>query len=87
MKLPKLKKLARPYAWRLGRKLYMWGRGDMPNAPESNGEYWMLRNIIRAGGGRPLMLFDIGCNQGEWINYTALLRLIDMLIYPWLPMA
>lgn len=68
MGLAKLKSLTRPYAWRLGRKLYMWGRGDVPNAPESNGEYWMLRNVIRTSGGRPLVLFDIGCNKGEWTD-------------------
>lgn len=76
MELAKLKNLTRPYAWRLGRKLYMWGRGDVPNMPESNGEYWMLRKIIRTRASeRPLVLFDIGCNKGEWTDHALRLCL------------
>ena len=65
MKLAKLKNLARSYAWWLGRKLYMWGCADVPNAPESNAEYWMLRDFIRGGGKQPFVLFDIGCDRGN----------------------
>jgi FkbM family methyltransferase len=44
----------------------MWGRGDVRNAPESNGEYWMLRHAIQGSPVRPLVLFDIGCLRGDW---------------------
>lgn len=55
----------RGYAWRLGRRLYCWARGELANDPRSNGEYWLLDRVIAnaSGGG---VLLDVGANVGEW---------------------
>ena len=55
----------RTFAWRLGRKLYCWARGDLTNDPETNGEYWLLGEVVKASSA-PLVLFDVGSNKGEW---------------------
>lgn len=55
----------RNIAWRLGRKLYCLARGDLPNDPRANGEYWLLRKIVGRSG-REVTLFDIGANKGNW---------------------
>lgn len=51
--------------WRVGRKLYCIARGDIPNNPSTNGEYWLLDEIIRAADQRMVML-DVGANKGDW---------------------
>jgi len=56
----------RRFTWRLGRKLYLWGRGEVANEPTSNGEYWLLDEIVRAAPHHALVLFDVGCNRGNW---------------------
>lgn len=55
----------RNLAWRLGRKGYCWARGDLPNDPNHNGEYWVLGHLIRGSVGVPV-LFDVGANKGDW---------------------
>lgn len=57
--------MLRTTAWRLGRKLYCWGRGDVANSPDSNGEYWLLKHFI-AQPSKSLVLMDVGANKGEW---------------------
>lgn len=52
-------------AWRLGRKLYCWGRGDSVNDPLQNGEYWLLEQVLGSARGVPLLL-DVGSNKGDW---------------------
>lgn len=55
----------RKFAWRLGRKLYCWGRGDVANSPDINGEYWLLTHYLN-GLHDPVVLLDVGANKGEW---------------------
>lgn len=52
-------------AWRIGRKLYCWGRGDVANRPDSNGEYWLLKNFLDDAADSAVLL-DVGANKGEW---------------------
>lgn len=51
-------------AWRLGRRLYAWARGDTTNDPQRNGEYWLLDAML--GPEKPRVLIDIGANVGNW---------------------
>lgn len=52
-------------AWRIGRKLYCWGRGEVENDPARNGEYWLLRHfLLAAADSAPLL--DVGANVGSW---------------------
>lgn len=55
----------RSVAWRLGRRLYCWARGDLANDPNLNGEYWLLSQLTdhaNSGG----VFLDVGANVGEW---------------------
>lgn len=55
----------RSAAWRLGRKIYCWARKDIENKPETNGEYWLLQQVInRLDNGA--VLLDVGANKGDW---------------------
>ena len=58
---PVLRKLM----WRLGRKMYTYARGDGPNEPSINGEYWLLEQVLRASSGLQVLL-DVGANKGDW---------------------
>ncbi len=59
-------RLLRSLSWRLGRKLYCAARMEYANAPDCNGEYWLLGQILSyRDKGAPLLL-DIGANRGEW---------------------
>jgi len=55
----------RGWLWRIGRTFYMTGRGDVPNDPRHNGEYWLLQHVITLSqiGDR---LIDVGANRGDW---------------------
>ena len=55
----------RALAWRVGRRLYCWARGELPNDPSTNGEYWLLAEVLRRSGAGGTLL-DIGANVGEW---------------------
>lgn len=55
----------RRWTWRLGRKLYCWARGDLSNNPETNGEYWLLNELVKVLPSQALLL-DVGANKGEW---------------------
>lgn len=57
--------IVRKLLWRFGRKLYCWARGDVPNNPEVNGEYWLLQLLLKHSA-TPLSLFDVGANKGDW---------------------
>lgn len=60
-----MRDLLHNFAWRFGRKLYCWARGDLPNDPNSNGEYWLLERLLQGmdSGG---VLLDVGANKGDW---------------------
>jgi FkbM family methyltransferase len=51
--------------WRLGRKMYTYARGDGKNDPRTNGEYWLLEQVLKASPG-PQILLDVGANRGDW---------------------
>jgi len=60
---------SRPFArrllWRVGRVAYTAARGDVPNEPRTNGEYWFLERVLREA--RPgERLLDVGANRGDW---------------------
>jgi FkbM family methyltransferase len=52
-------------AYRIGRKLYMSGHMDLPNRPATNGEYWLVDQMLRLVPPDSIVL-DIGANKGEW---------------------
>jgi FkbM family methyltransferase len=58
--------LARRLIWRTGRKLYMYARGEGPNDPHTNGEYWLLERVLGASRQGPTVLLDVGANVGDW---------------------
>jgi len=64
----KLPTTIRNFAWRLGRHLYQGARGEVPNEPTRNGEYWLLDRCFTLGIGR--CLIDIGANVGDWSART-----------------
>jgi FkbM family methyltransferase len=51
--------------WRLGRKMYTAARGDSQNDPNTNGEYWLLRQALKASAASRTLL-DVGANRGNW---------------------
>ncbi len=55
-------------AWRLGRGVYMWARGEERWGDIArNGEAHLQRCVIdNVAADRALMVMDIGANQGEW---------------------
>jgi FkbM family methyltransferase len=58
----------RSFIWRIGRKLYTYARRDGENDPHINGEYWLLRQILKQPnpGATASVLLDIGANKGDW---------------------
>lgn len=58
--------MLRSLAWRIGRKLYCWARREVPNASETNGEYWLLSEVISWTSQDKLLMLDIGANRGDW---------------------
>ena len=57
---------AQRFLWRAGRKLYTYARGEGPNDPRCNGEYWLLRHVLTRSVGNSLVLLDVGANRGDW---------------------
>ena len=57
---------ARRLLWRAGRRLYTYARGEGPNDPHTNGEYWLLHQVLARSAADPLILLDIGANRGDW---------------------
>lgn len=55
----------RALAWRLGRRLYCWARGEPRNDPTRNGEYWLLAEMLKRASPGSVVL-DIGANVGAW---------------------
>ena len=58
--------VARSMIWRLGRKLYAWGRRELPQDPSVNGEYWLLEQITRSSSFLKPIFIDIGSHLGDW---------------------
>lgn len=57
--------MIRKFIYRLGRKIYMYSRGEVDNVPEKNGEYWLLEQVVQRVTGSSIFL-DIGSNKGDW---------------------
>ncbi|MEP4484846.1 MAG: FkbM family methyltransferase [Halioglobus sp.] len=64
----------RSFMYRAGRHLYARARRDLPNKPETNGEYWLLSQVMDHLEGNALFM-DVGANRGDWteqaLRYTA----------------
>ncbi|MEK7469126.1 MAG: FkbM family methyltransferase [Planctomycetota bacterium] len=45
--------------------MYSFARGEVPNDPNSNGEYWLLKQML-TGAKSPQVLLDVGANKGDW---------------------
>lgn len=56
---------ARRLLWRVGRAAYAAARGDVPNDPRTNGEYWLLAHVVE-GAHSGERLLDVGANLGDW---------------------
>jgi FkbM family methyltransferase len=48
------------------RFLLNYGRRDLPNQMESNGEWLVQDTVLAAAGSRNLTVFDVGANIGAW---------------------
>lgn len=62
---PQRHTMYRSLIYRLGRHLYAWARGDLPNKPATNGEYWLVEKVIERMPYDAAFL-DIGANKGDW---------------------
>lgn len=56
----------RSFIWRLGRRLYSWSRRESSCTPETNGEFWLLNQMITTSPTRDVVLLDIGAFRGDW---------------------
>lgn len=63
--IPMIADGVRAFVWRFGRKLYCLARGDYPNGPKTNGEYWLQDQIIGPRNGE-VVVIDVGANEGDW---------------------
>jgi FkbM family methyltransferase len=63
----------RSFIWRLGRKLYCWARQEASSGPETNGEYWLLEQVIELNTSKVPIFFDIGANKGNWSDRAVAL--------------
>jgi FkbM family methyltransferase len=80
---------SRALLWRLGRKLYCIARGDVPNQPERNGEYWLLDQFLSCRTDE-LVFLDVGANMGDWSSRAveiAARRNATLLLYAFEPSA
>ena len=80
---------ARRFAWKLGRKLYCWGRLDSRNDPAINGEYDLLEQVM-ALARRPIVLLDVGANRGEWTRRAVSLaraRNLELTVHAFEPLS
>ena len=63
----------RSFIWRLGRRLYCWARREASNNPATNGEYWLLKQVINDGLVRSPVFLDIGAHVGNWSERASAL--------------
>lgn len=56
----------RANVWRIGRRLYFWARREVPNDPNTNGEYWLLTEVVNANSTPSPLYLDIGAFRGDW---------------------
>lgn len=77
---------------RFGRFLYNTARLDLANEIHKNGEKLVQRTIVAgAPSTRPLTIFDVGANQGDWTNplldYCAEFQCNNLALYCFEPVA
>lgn len=65
--------LIRSTIWRLGRKLSMWARRELLQAPSMNGEYWLLEQIANSPSFSNPIFIDIGSHLGGWSSFAQAL--------------
>ena len=57
----------RSFIWRLGRRLYSWARREATGCFKTNGEQWLLQNVLAgADRSKASILLDIGAHKGIW---------------------
>lgn len=61
----------RSFIWRLGRRLYCWARREASSSPETNGEYWLLAQVVAEDSTNAPVFLDIGAHVGNWSERTA----------------
>lgn len=54
----------------VGRRLFRWAENNDDTCVLSNGELWLVRELmmahVQAGEARPFVVFDVGANRGEY---------------------
>lgn len=60
----------RHLAYRVGRKIYAWSRGDVTTSPEVNGEYFLLNTLVESLDGQKAILVDVGAHMGKWSDFA-----------------
>ncbi len=63
----------RSFIWRLGRRLYRWARREDTTGPGTNGEFWLLAQVITRNQTKAPVFVDIGAHVGNWSEHAALL--------------
>lgn len=61
--------LGRKFTYRIGRSMYMFSRGDIPNDMNTNGELMVqdiFINYVLKNKGKKYIVFDVGANVGDW---------------------
>jgi len=61
----------RSFIWRLGRKMYFWARREVSSGPGTNGEYWLLAQVIAENPTNAPVFLDIGAHVGNWSERAA----------------
>lgn len=57
--------------WRFGRKMYRCARREASSCFETNGEYWLLQNVLaNVDRSKVSILLDIGANKGNWSDHA-----------------
>jgi len=65
----------RSFIWRLGRRLYCWSRRESLSSSKTNGEFWLLEQVIAGNSTKLPVLLDIGAHLGNWTECAvSLLR-------------
>lgn len=62
--------IIRQFYWRLGRKLYIYSRGDISIEPGLSGEYYLIKELFKIISHK-ITVFDVGANIGEWTTYAV----------------
>lgn len=63
----------RSFIWRLGRRLYRWARREDSSGSGTNGEFWLLAQVVTKNLTDAPVFMDIGAHVGIWSEHAALL--------------